>query len=78
MGLGNMPSDSGNEQHDAREIDRKAMHAWILGIVMGLVSLIGLGIASRAEDASFYLTGLGLFVLGVLFIFGLIYRCVGR
>jgi hypothetical protein len=73
-----MPSGNGNEQHGAREIDRKAMHAWILGIVMGLVSLVGLGIASRAEDATFYLTGLGLFVLGVLFIFGLIYRYVGR
>jgi hypothetical protein len=73
-----MPSDNRDEQHGAREIDRQAMHAWILGIVMGLVSLVGLGIASRAEDATFYLTGLGLFVLGVLFIFGLIYRYVGR
>jgi hypothetical protein len=73
-----MPSDTGNDQHDARELDRETIRAWILGAVIALVSLVGLGIASRAEDLVFYLTGLGLFVLGVLFIFWLIYRYVGR
>jgi hypothetical protein len=73
-----MPSDTANDQQGAREIDREIMGAWILGVVMGMVSLIGLGIASRAEDGVFYATGLGLFVFGVLFIYGLIYRYVGR
>jgi hypothetical protein len=73
-----MQPDTGDDQHGACEIDRETMRVWVLGIVMGLVSLIGLGIAGRAEDLTFYLTGLGLFVLGVLFIFGLIYRHVGR
>lgn len=73
-----MPSDIANDPQDAREIDHETIRAWILGIVMGVVSLIGLGIAGRAEDPTFYLTGLGLFVLGVLFNFGLIHRYVGR
>jgi hypothetical protein len=73
-----MPSDIANDQHDAREIDPEAIRAWMVGIIMGLVSLVGLGIAARAADPTFYFTGLGLFVLGVLFIFGLIYRYVGR
>jgi len=51
---------------------------WILGGVMGLIALIGLGLASRAEDDVFYGTGLGLFLIGVLFVFFLIHRNVGR
>ena len=50
---------------------------WVLGTAMGLLSLIGLALASAAEDTVFYGTGLALFVFGVLFIFGLIYRHVG-
>jgi hypothetical protein len=73
-----MPSDIANEQQGARKSDREIMGAWILGVVMAVVSLVGLGIASRAEDEVFYATGLGLFVFGVLFIYGLIYRYVGR
>ena len=49
---------------------------WILGGVMALLALLGL--ASRAEDDVLYGTGLGLFVFGVLFIFFLIHRNVGR
>jgi hypothetical protein len=49
---------------------------WVLGGVMALVALLGL--ASGAHDDVFYGTGLGLFVFGVLFIFFLIYRYVGR
>jgi hypothetical protein len=46
--------------------------------VMALVALLGLGLASGAADAVIYGTGLGLFVFGVLFIFFLIHRHVGR
>jgi hypothetical protein len=73
-----MASDIANDQQGGREIDRETMGAWILGIVMGVASLVGLAIASRAEDDVFYGTGLGLFVFGVVFIYGLIYRYVGR
>jgi hypothetical protein len=51
---------------------------WVLGTIMGLLSLIGLALASAAEDTVFYGTGLALFVFGVLFIFGLIHRHVGH
>jgi hypothetical protein len=51
---------------------------WILGAVMGVLALIGLGLASAAHDQVFYGTGLALFLFGVLFIFGLIHRHVGR
>ena len=52
--------------------------SWVLGGVMALLALLGLGLASRAEDAVLYGTGLGVFVFGVLFIFYLIHRNVGR
>jgi hypothetical protein len=51
---------------------------WILGAIMGVLALIGLGLASAAHDHVFYGTGLALFLFGVLFIFGLIHRHVGR
>lgn len=53
-------------------------HCWTLGIVMGVLAMVGLFMASRATDDIFYGTGLGLFLFGVLFIFGVINRCVGR
>lgn len=54
-----------------------ALSAWILGIAMGLISLVGLVLASRAVDQAFYWTGLLFFLFGVLFIFGLIGRRTG-
>lgn len=51
---------------------------WILGGVMAVVALLGLGLASGAADDVIYGTGLGLFAFGVLFIFFLIHRNVGR
>ena len=51
---------------------------WILGGAMALLSLCGLFLASAAQDSVFYGTGLALFVFGVLFVFGLIHRHVGR
>jgi hypothetical protein len=52
--------------------------AWGLGIAMALLSLLGLAMASAATDRIFYGTGFALFLFGVLFIFGLIHRHVGR
>lgn len=54
-----------------------ATGAWVLGGVMGLISLVGLFMASRAHDDMFYIVGLLLFLFGVLFNFGLIRRCTG-
>ena len=45
---------------------------------MTLLALLGLGLASRAQDDVIYGTGLGLFVFCVLFIFFLVHRNVGR
>ena len=51
---------------------------WVLGTAMGLLSLLGLALASAAEDRVVYGTGLVLFLFGVLFIFSLINGAVGR
>ena len=51
---------------------------WIAGFVMGLLSLLGLVLASAAHDSIFYAFGLTLFLFGVLFIFGLIGKYVGH
>ena len=51
--------------------------SWILGGAMGVISLVGLIMASQAQDDAFYYTGLLFFLFGVLFIFALIKRCTG-
>ena len=51
---------------------------WILGALLALLSLVGLFMASGAEDDLFYGVGLVFFLFGVLFIFGLIKKYVGR
>jgi hypothetical protein len=40
--------------------------------------VLGLLLASASQDAIFYGTGLACSLFVVLFIFGLIHRCVGR
>jgi hypothetical protein len=45
---------------------------------MGLISLLGLVMASHAHDDVFYFVGLLVFLFGVLFIFGLIRRGTGH
>lgn len=50
------------------------MGPWILGAAMGVLSLLGLFMASFAADAVFYGTGLGVFAFGVVVIFWLIRR----
>ena len=52
--------------------------SWILGAVMGVLSLLGLIMASQAQDNAFYYTGLLFFIFGVLFIFALIKRSTGE
>lgn len=54
------------------------MNSWVLAVIMGLIALLGLVMASGAEDEVFYVTGLALFAFGVLFIFVIIGRNVGR
>ena len=50
---------------------------WVFGTAMGLLSLIGLFLASNSVDDGMYLVGLLFFLFGVLFIFTLIGKSVG-
>ena len=52
--------------------------AWIAGLLMGVLGVIGLVMAAAATDGAFTLAGLGFFAFAVLFIFGLIRRHVGH
>jgi uncharacterized membrane protein len=52
--------------------------AWILGIAMTALVLLGLIIASRAADPIMYYVGLGFCLFGVLFNYGMISRHNGR
>jgi hypothetical protein len=54
------------------------MGSLVLGGVMGVVGLLGLAVASAAQDGVYYVTGLGLFLFCVLFIFVMIHQRVGR
>jgi hypothetical protein len=54
------------------------MISFVLGAVMGVLGLIGLFLASAAQDGTLYGAGLGLFLFCVLFIFVMIHRYVGR
>lgn len=51
--------------------------AWILGIAMAVLVLVGLILASHAADSVMYYVGLGLCAFGVLFDYGLISRNSG-
>lgn len=59
-------------------MEQGSIGPWVLGTIMGLLSLIGLFLASGAEDSGFYGFGLLCFVFGVGVIFSLIHRYVGR
>jgi UDP-N-acetylmuramyl pentapeptide phosphotransferase/UDP-N-acetylglucosamine-1-phosphate transferase len=54
------------------------MGSLVLGGVVGLVGLLGLAMASAANQGAYYITGLGLFLFCVLFIFVMIHQRVGR
>ena len=47
---------------------------WLVGIMVAAIGLVGLVLASRAEDGALALFGGALFVFAVLFEFGLIRR----
>ncbi len=50
------------------------MGKWIGGVVLGLLGLLGLVMASRAADATFYWTGIVVFVVTVFAIFYLMHK----
>lgn len=50
------------------------MGNWVAGAVLGVLSLFGLVVASRAHDGSFYVVGLLIFLVAVALIFALIMR----
>jgi hypothetical protein len=52
--------------------------AWILGIVMAVLVLLGLIIASQAADPVMYYVGLGLCLFGILFNYGMVSRHSGH
>jgi hypothetical protein len=66
-----------DDDQAARE-ETGSVGSWALAVAMGLLALLGLVMASGAQDGVFYGTGLGLFIFGVLFIFVLIKQMVGR
>lgn len=51
--------------------------AWILGVIMVSIALLGLVMASQAVDPIFHVTGLALSAFGVLFVFVLIKQNTG-
>jgi hypothetical protein len=61
------------------EVDRKGgAGSWVLGAVVGLVGMIGLFLASRADDATLYWVGMLIFLFAVLFVFNLIVAHTGN
>ena len=50
------------------------MNSWIMGVTAAVVSLVGLFLASRAHEGTFYYVGLAVAALGIAFIFVLITR----
>ena len=52
----------------------RRVSSWLVGIMVAAIGLLGLILASRAEDGALALFGGALFVFAVLFEFGLIRR----
>jgi hypothetical protein len=50
----------------------------IFGALMGVLSLLGLFVASRAHDPMIYAVGFLLFAFGIAFIFSLIAKHTGH
>lgn len=50
------------------------LSTWGVGIAMGLLSLLGLVIASRATDGVIFWTAIGLMLFGILFNYYLVGR----
>ncbi len=51
--------------------------AWVLGVIMSLLALLGLIMASAAVDPIFYGTGLLISAFGIFFVFVLIKQNTG-
>lgn len=51
--------------------------AWVLGVIMSLLAVLGLVMASGAVDPIFHATGLALSAFGILFVFILIKQNTG-
>lgn len=45
---------------------------WFTGLIMALIALAGLKMAADADDLGMTIFGSGLFMFGVLFVFGLL------
>ena len=56
----------------------KGIGTFIIGVAMGLLSLIGLVVASHAADSAFYWIGLVFAAFGILYIYGMILRYAGK
>jgi hypothetical protein len=54
------------------------MAQWIFAVLMGLLSVLGLLVASRAHDPMLHFAGLLFFAFGVGFIFWLIAKSTGQ
>ena len=54
------------------------MGQWVFGAVMGVLSLFGLFLASRAHDQMLFVAGFLVFLFGVGFIFWLIAKNTGH
>lgn len=54
------------------------MAQWIFGVIMGLLSMLGLLVASRAHDPMLHTAGLLFFAFGIGFIFWLIAKNTGQ
>ncbi|MGE0154889.1 MAG: hypothetical protein AB7R90_19890 [Reyranellaceae bacterium] len=51
---------------------------WLTGLVMAVLSILGLKLAADAADIGIAIFGSGLFVFGMLFIFGLLKKFADR
>lgn len=51
--------------------------AWIVGAAMGVLGLVALVLASRAEDGTFFLFSVLLFAFSIMMIFALITKHTG-
>lgn len=51
--------------------------AWVMGVAMTVLALLGLVIAGNATDSVMYYSGLGFCLFGVLFNYGMVARHAG-
>jgi len=54
------------------------MSIWLTGVVMAILAILGLKLAAEAHDLGMSIFGSGLFLFGVLFVFGLLKNFADR